>query len=126
MADHDEKAITLAHRFEKAALGYARNRNLCADILVEFGTVQRIVRIRQGKVEEILDKFPLHFPWVFAVRASLEAWEAYWEPFPKPGWHDIFSLSKRGELRMEGTMQPFFAHLQYIKDLLATPRKEEA
>lgn len=121
---NDAQGAALAARFEKAALGFARDRNLCADILVEFGKEQRIVCIRHGKVEEIKEKFPLLYPWVFAVRASHEAWEAYWEHFPKPGWHDMFALSKRGEMRMEGNLQPMMAHLQYIKDLLATPRKE--
>ncbi|MDR1777320.1 MAG: hypothetical protein LBR31_05785 [Desulfovibrio sp.] len=124
MTDDNKKEAALAERFEKAALGFARDRNLCADILVEFGTTQRIVRIRQGKVEEILDRFPLHFPWAFAVRAGTEAWEAHWERFPAPGLHDIFALAKQGKMRMEGNMQPFFAHLQFIKDMLATPRKE--
>lgn len=125
MADsNDAQGAVLAARFTKAALGFARDRNLCADILVEFGDEPRIVRIRHGKVEAIEEKIPLLYPWVFAVRASIAAWEAYWEHFPKPGWHDLFALSKRGELRMEGNLQPMMAHLQYIKDLLATPRKE--
>lgn len=115
---------TLAARFEEAAKGFSRNRNLCADILVEFGDEKRIVCIRQGTVERIEAKIPLLFPWVFAIRASNEAWEALWERFPKPGWHDIFALSKRGELRMGGNLQPMMAHLQYVKDLLASPRKE--
>ena len=41
---------------------------------------------------------------------------------PAAGWHDLFALSKRGELVMEGDLQPLIANLQYIKDVLAMPR----
>ena len=122
---HAESDETLAKRFEEAAIGYARNRNLCAVVLLEFGNAKRLVRIKEGKVMSIESKIPLHYPWNFAIRGSTAAWEALWESMPKAGWHDIFALSKRGELCMEGNLQPMMAHLQYVKDLLATPRKNE-
>jgi hypothetical protein len=61
-------------------------------------------------------------PWVFAFRASIEAWDRFWQPMPEAGWHDIFALMKRGEASVEGDLRPFMANLQYIKDLLAAPR----
>ncbi len=60
--------------------------------------------------------------WRFAIRGSGRAWSAFWRPIPPPGWHDLFALSKRGELTMEGDLQPFVANLQVIKDILAVPR----
>jgi hypothetical protein len=42
---------------------------------------------------------------------------------PKPGWHDLFALTKRGEAVLEGDLHPFMAHLQYFKDVLALPRQ---
>ena len=35
------------------------------------------------------------------------------------GWHDIFALSKRGAMAIEGNLQPLMANLQYVKDLAA-------
>ena len=63
-------------------------------------------------------------PWVFAVRMPADAWLEFLAPVPKPGWHDIMALSKRGVARIEGNLQPFMANLQYIKDVLATPRAD--
>ena len=48
----------------------------------------------------------------------------------KPGMAADFAIfdlatvgsSKRGEMRIEGNLQPFMAHLQYFKDLLCLPR----
>jgi hypothetical protein len=41
---------------------------------------------------------------------------------PKPGFHDLLALTKRGEAVLEGDLHPFIAHLQYFKDVLALPR----
>jgi hypothetical protein len=38
------------------------------------------------------------------------------------GWHDLFALTKRGEMQVEGRMHSFFAHLQYLKEVLEMPR----
>jgi len=40
----------------------------------------------------------------------------------RPGWHDLFALTKRGAASMEGDLRPFLQYLQYFKDLLALPR----
>ena len=41
---------------------------------------------------------------------------------PKPGFHDLLALTKRGEAVLEGELHPVMTHLQYFKDLLALPR----
>jgi hypothetical protein len=60
--------------------------------------------------------------WRFSYCASAAAWNEYWQPMPRPGWHDLLALTKRGEAVLEGELHPFMAHLQYFKDLLALPR----
>jgi hypothetical protein len=42
---------------------------------------------------------------------------------PRPGWHDLLSLTKREEATLEGDLHPFMTHLQYFKDVLALPRR---
>jgi hypothetical protein len=116
----------LAKRFEEAALGYARDRNMCALVLLEFGSAKRLMRIEEGKVIFVTSTMPINPPWNFAIRGTSAAWKNLWEPMPKPGWHDIMALATQEQMRFEGNIQPMMAHLQYIKDLLATPRKKEA
>jgi hypothetical protein len=60
--------------------------------------------------------------WRFGYTASSRAWTEYWRPEPRPGWHDLLALTKRGEALLEGDLYPFMTHLQYFKDLLALPR----
>ena len=56
----------------------------------------------------------------FLYRATPAAWAEYWQAAPKPGWHDLLALTKRGEAMLEGDLHPFMAHLQYFKGLAGT------
>jgi hypothetical protein len=47
----------------------------------------------------------------------------HWQPMPRPGWHDLLALTKRGEAVLEGDLHPFMSNLQYFKDVLALPRQ---
>jgi len=90
--------------------------------LVGIGAVSTLVRIHEGVPTAQVD-IPLLCPWAFSVRGAAHAWAALWRPYPEPGWHDLFALTKRGEFRIEGNLQPFMANLQYFKDLLSMPRE---
>jgi hypothetical protein len=62
----------------------------------------------------------------FAFRATPDAWLEHWKPMPKPGFHDLLAMTKRGVATLEGDLQPFLANLQYFKDLLALLRAERS
>ena len=80
------------------------------------------VSIRAGRILDFTPAPVLMRSWRFAYRATPEAWSQYWQPMPRPGWHDLLSLTKRGEAVLEGDLHPFMANLQYFKDVLALPR----
>ena len=80
------------------------------------------VAIKGGHIVDIAPAPILMRSWRFAYRATPAAWAAFWQPMPKAGWHDLLSLTKRGEAVLEGDIQPFMTHLQFFKDLLALPR----
>jgi hypothetical protein len=100
-----------------------RGRTLSADCLVQIGSVQYLLRFEQGNIKEFKKGLPLMCPWDFAIRGSAAAWDGLWKDPPPRGWHDIFALTKRGEMTLEGNLHPLVAHLQYLKDILALPRK---
>ena len=103
-----------------------RGRTLTTDCLVQIGSTAFLLRIERGRMRECLTEIPLLCPWTFAVRGTVRAWASLWQDPPPPGWHDLFALSKRGEMSFEGNLHPFMAHLQYIKDVLTLPRKATA
>jgi hypothetical protein len=82
--------------------------------------------IRQGRIVDLTPAPVLMRSWRFSYRASVMAWAAYWQPAPLPGFHDLLSLTKRGEAVLEGELHPFMTHLQYFKDVLALPRRDFA
>jgi hypothetical protein len=84
------------------------------------------VSIRAGRITELTPAPVLMRSWRFSYRATSAAWAEYWQAMPKPGWHDLLALTKRGEAVLEGDLHPFMAHLQYFKDLLALPRLDAA
>ncbi|MBR0874009.1 hypothetical protein JQ633_26865 [Bradyrhizobium tropiciagri] len=104
----------------------ARGRLLDCDCLI--GPMQRpfYASIRAGRIVELTQAPILMRSWRFAYRATPQAWVAYWQAEPKPGWHDLLALTKRGEAVLEGDLYPFMTHLQYFKDLLALPRRQFA
>ncbi len=101
----------------------ARGRLLDVDCLLG-PTVQPFhVAIRAGAIVDITPAPVLMRSSRFSYLASPQAWAAYWQPMPKAGWHDLLSLTKRGEATLSGDLHPFIAHLQYFKDVLALPRR---
>ncbi|WP_291381265.1 MULTISPECIES: hypothetical protein [Achromobacter] len=116
----------LAQRFRDSALSFSRPRQVDMDLLVRFGAHPVLVRIRDGRVTAAeVPAAPLPSCDV-AMQASEAAWSRFWQAVPDAGWHDIFALAKRGELRIDGNLQPLMAHLQFVKDLLASAREEQA
>ncbi|ALM82961.1 hypothetical protein [Bordetella sp. N] len=122
---HDQDAgATLARRFIAKAQGYARPRRCNVEMLVRFGATPVHVSVRDGRVRQAaVITLPLD-SWDFGLSADADAWQRFWAPVPAPGWHDIFALSKRGALRIDGNLQPLMANLQFVKDLVALGRED--
>jgi hypothetical protein len=116
----------LLQRFAQAALTFAKPRPVHVDMLVQFDDVPVIVRIRGGRVTEIVEKGVALQSWDFAVKGSAEGWSQFWLATPPAGWHDLLALNKRRVFTIEGHLHPLMAHLQFIKDLLASPREAVA
>jgi hypothetical protein len=101
-------------------------RWLSVDCLLGPSDRPFLVSIRAGRIAE-MSALPKTMPsWRFGYTASPQAWIEYWRPEPKPGWHDLLALTKRGEAHLAGDLHPFMTHLQYFKDLLALPRSAAA
>ena len=116
----------LLQRFTQAASTFAKPRSVQLDMLVQFDDVPVIVRIRDGRVAEIVEKGVALQSWDFAVKGSAEGCSKFWLATPPAGWHDLLALNKRRAFTIEGHLHPLMAHLQFIKDLLASPREAAA
>jgi hypothetical protein len=98
-------------------------RRMRETFMVEVGDEQFLLTVHEGKIEKI-EKGPfVQRTWRFAIRASRESWEKFWQKTPAPGWHDLFALLRRGDVKFEGDQRVLMAYLQYVKLVLAAPRK---
>jgi len=126
--EHDLEA-RVARAFSRLAEASERADRLAASgrfVTTEFltGSFARPfhLTLRDGRVTAASAEPRLMRSWRFAFRATPTAWTEYWRPLPRPGWHDLLALTKRGEAALEGDLHPFLANLQFFKDLLALPR----
>jgi hypothetical protein len=90
---------------------------------VGIGSIPFDVTIARGHVVSVERGPRMMGSWRFAVWGTAEAWRRLWKPVPEPGWHDLLALTKRGAVRIEGDLHPLMTNLQYVKDLLALPRR---
>jgi len=100
----------------------ARGRFLTTQCLIGCPEAAFHLDIIEGRIIAMEPGPLLMRSFAFSYRARPEALLEYWRPMPRPGWHDLLALTKRGAAQLEGEMHPFVAHLQYFKDLLALPR----
>jgi hypothetical protein len=120
--------LELAQTFTNRARSFERQRQVDVTFLVQFGHVGLRTHIRQGKVidvAEIATLAPLA-SFDFSIKAAADVWLRFWQAVPSPGSHDIFALTRSGDMTIEGNLHPFMSNLQYIKDLLAVGREKQA
>jgi hypothetical protein len=97
-------------------------RGMNEAFMIEVGDVQYLLTVCDGRIEKV-EKGPFVMrPWKFAIRASHESWQKFWQKTPAPGWHDLFALLRRGDVKFEGDQRVLMAYLLYVKLVLAAPR----
>jgi hypothetical protein len=102
-----------------------RGRFVDTRFLLAVGDDNFLIHVHGGRIEKI-EKGPFVMPrWTFALRASREDWEQFWQPLPKPGFHDLMALVKFRRLRVEGDQHPFMANLLYFKGVMESLRTVE-
>lgn len=121
-ATSEMTGVQLFELFRKACLSFTKPRSVSSDVLLQFGDKQALVRVREGRVAEVIESGVAFQSWDFAIKGSVEAWQKFWQEIPPAGWHDILALNKRKAFVIEGRLHPLMAHLQFYKDLLASPR----
>ena len=98
-------------------------RHMNETFMLEAGETQYLVTVRAGRIDKVEQGPFVMRSWRFAIRARQECWDKHWMRPPPPGWHDLFALLRRGEVRFEGDQRVMMAYLLYLKLVLAAPRK---
>ena len=100
-----------------------RGRYFSDTFMLEVGETQYLIEVLQGRIESVeLGPFVMR-SWTFALRATEDVWQRFWQQLPKPGYHDIFALLRQNRIVLDGDLQPMMANLLYVKEVIAAPRK---
>jgi len=102
-----------------------RGRWVDVDCRIDVGAEPFHLTIRAGELAKLERGAQLMRTVAFAIRGTDEAWQRHWSKVPEPGWHDLFALTKRGAAAIDGDLRPLLQNLQYFKDLLALPRRQQ-
>ena len=100
-----------------------RGRFLTCDFEIVVGAVPLSVTVVEGCVRGVKRGPFLLKPHAFAIAAEPEVWTRFHEAIPAPGDHDLFALTKTGRAHVSGNLVPLMGNLQFVKDLLALPRR---
>ena len=100
-----------------------RGRFVDTTFLLAIGDADTLIRIQEGRVIKVTPGPFITPDYSFALRASREVWQKFWQPLPPLGFTDIFALVKQKLMRVEGDIHPFMANLLYFKDVIAAPRQ---
>jgi hypothetical protein len=100
-----------------------RGRFLTSDFQLVVGRQVCFISIVAGGIANIETRPQIMRPAAFRIAAEVPAWLNFWKPMPEPGWHDILAMMKGNHLTVDGDLRVFMGHLQYVKDLVALPRR---
>ena len=115
----------LASNQEQTAHLQGMARHLDTVCMISSEDQDTLVTIRQGRVTDVRTG-PFVMPsYDFRLIAPRREWEAFLQPVPEPGSHDLLALLRRGVLRFEGNLHPLMSHLLFFKLLLASLRHKE-
>ena len=92
------------------------------DFLLQIGSKEYIVQIRNGKMTNFFEKTPLD-GWSFAIRGSLDSWKKFTQPTPPPMFHELFAAVFQGNMRLEGNIKELMANLRFIIRFLDVTRE---
>jgi hypothetical protein len=95
-------------------------------VMIEVDGDEFYLTFEKGHVVEIKEGPSLKTPWRFALRVKGEALDKFWEPVPRPPFHDIFGLVKYGHGRIDGDILVLVKNLRFFKEFMALGRKQRA
>lgn len=94
-------------------------------VLIDVDGQEFYLSFEKGHIVSVVEGPSRKTPWRFALRTDAEALEAFWQPLPAPGFHDIFGLVKIGRGRIDGDILSLVKNLRFFKEVLGLARAKE-
>lgn len=94
-------------------------------VLLEVDGDEYYLSFCDGRLERIDEGPSRKTPWCFGFRTDADALAQFWQPRPRPGFHDIFGLVKIGRGRIDGDILKLVKNLRFFKEFMGLARTEE-
>jgi hypothetical protein len=117
-----ETLLTMQQRHNASPHILRLGRLFCETVLIEVEDQSFYLQFRDGQLISVTPGPSTKTPWRFALRTDRQALEAFWEPLPAPGFHDIFGLVKIGRGRIDGDILALVKNLRFFKEFMALGR----
>lgn len=91
-------------------------------VLLEVDGAEYYLTFRDGRLILIAEGPSRKTPWRFALRTDADALAQFWQPRPRPGFHDLFGLVKIGRGRIDGDILALVRNLRFFKEFMALAR----
>ena len=114
---------TIARLVNADAKLIRRGRFVDTTFMIAIDEAYTLIRVQEGRITKVTPGPFITPDFSFALRASRNVWEKFWQPLPPLGFTDVFALVKQKLMRVEGDIHPFMANLLYFKDVIAAPRR---
>jgi hypothetical protein len=86
-----------------------------------------VLRLRRGRIDEILPDPDIGVSWDFTLRGSKEDWQTFLQKEPPPFYTDLLAMNSRvGTFSIEGDRRKFARHLRALGRLFAIAQALEA
>ncbi len=98
-------------------------------VLLKVDADEFYLVFEKGRIARIVEGPSKKTPYRFAMITDAEALAEFWQPTPRPGFHDIFAMAKIGRAEIVGDMLVLVKNLRFFKDVLAlvrAPKSEDA
>lgn len=92
-------------------------------VLLQVDGAEFYLTFREGRLDSIAEGPSRKTPWRFAFRTDAEALAQFWQPIPKPGFHDLFGLVKIGRGRIDGDILVLVKNLRFFKEFMGLARR---
>ncbi len=99
-------------------------KNISLQFLLEIGDKPYLIIIGDGRIMSVNEGPFVMRKWSFALRASKDVWDEFWQPYPAPEFQDIFAMNRFGHCLIEGDVDILLSNLRFVKAVLAAPRRK--
>jgi len=118
--------LTMQQRLNATPHLLRLGRLFCETVLIEVEDQSFYLEFRDGRLVSVTPGPSGKTPWRFALRTETAALEAFWQPLPAPGFHDIFGLVKIGRGRIDGDILALVKNLRFFKEFMALGRATDS